>query len=470
MSESETQTILDVIKNYPDGISRGELQQQLSFQMSGSTLYRRLRELVENQEIGKKGKRSGTKYFLIRKNLDSLQIKNQVSRLEKTNISDHETKSTNFSSHIFNPQNIEILEYLKTPVYARKSSTYNRDFLNQYEPNKTFYLSDHIRQELANKGKRIDTLVAAGTYARNICDRLLIDLSYNSSRLEGNTYSELDTKKLIDEQIRPEGKIQEETVMILNHKEAISFLVDNAENIDITLFTIRNLHYLLAQDLLVNPMSCGDVRKNEVHISGTTYQPISGYLLLQENLELLLLKARKIEDSYEQSFFLLLHLSYLQAFEDVNKRTARLACNIPFIKNNQCPLSFVDLPKDDYVASLIMFYERNIIEPMVEVFKWAYLKSCERYDTVRDSLGEVDEFRVRYRRQRKECIGEIIRKNLHGSNIEEFTYKYCQKNQINQQDRFVTMIITQLDMLHSGAIVGMGISESQFEVWKKEQA
>jgi Fic family protein len=165
-------------------------------------------------------------------------------------------------------------------------------------------------------------------------------------------------------------------------------------------------------------MACGNIREIEVNIVKSTYKPASGYLFLKENLELLLLKAKKIENPFEQSFFVLLHLSYLQAFEDVNKRTARLACNIPFIKSNKCPLSFTGLPKEDYILAIVIFYELNNFKPMIDLFKWSYLKSCERYDGICESIGNIDEFRVKHRKQRKYCMGEVIRKNLHGQKIE----------------------------------------------------
>ena len=97
---------------------------------------------------------------------------------------------------------------------------------------------------------------------------------------------------------------------------------------------------------------------------------------------------------FEQSFFVLIHLSYLQAFEDVNKRTARLACNIPFIKNNLCPLSFTDVSRDDYSAALLTIYEQNEITPMLDLFCWAYSRSCNQYSIAKESLGEIDAFRI----------------------------------------------------------------------------
>ncbi len=441
MSKVELEQILSILQMSRSSLDRSQIKERLSFEITDKTLQRRLAQLVRQRDVEKIGKGRGTKYA------PSNDLAQSVS--------------------VFSQDNQKHLQYLDTPVYARERVTYNRDFLDQYKPNATFYLPEGVRQELYNNGKRLETEMAAGTYARQILHRLLIDLSYNSSRLEGNTYSRLDTQKLIEENISAEGKVHEETVMIMNHKEAIAFLVDNAKDIDINPFTVRNLHHLLSQDLLANPMASGDIRKIEVDIGQSAYHPASGYLYLKENLELLLLKAKQIQDPFEQSFFILIHISYLQAFEDVNKRTARLACNIPFIKMNQCPLSFIGLSTDDYTAALVLFYERNEVEPMVDVYRWAYLKSCEQYKVVRQSVGEIDEFRVRYRQQRKTCMGEVIRKSLHGKGMESFIRAYCQQQKISQQDRFVAMLLTDLGSLHIGAIVGTGITESQFERWKE---
>lgn len=288
--------------------------------------------------------------------------------------------------------------------------SYNRDFLDSYIPNKTAYIPVKIGKQLHKEGKRFDKALAAGTYAREICQRLLIDLSYNSSRLEGNTYSRLDTQRLVEEGITAEGKVHEETVMIMNHKEAILFLVENAQDIELNSLTIRNLHHLLSQDLLANPAACGNIRSVEVDIGQSTYKPLSNPHQLKELFELMLFKARKIADPFEQSFFLLVHLSYLQAFEDVNKRTSRLSCNIPFIKENLCPLSFTDVSRDDYTAALLAIYEKNNIAPMLELYAWAYLRSCEQYGVVKKSLGEIDAFRIQYRQQRKEVMGLVVKK------------------------------------------------------------
>ena len=285
--------------------------------------------------------------------------------------------------------------------------------------------------------------------------------------MEGNTYSLLDTERLVVEGITADGKIHEDSVMIMNHKEAILFLVENAEDIELDPFTIFNLHNLLSQDLLANPESCGDVRKIEVSIGKSAYKPLNNPHLIKEALELLLLKARKIDDPFEQSFFVLAHMSYLQAFEDVNKRTARLSSNIPFIKQNLCPLSFTDISRNDYSAAVLLVYETNNTAPMMELFCHAYFRSCEQYQATKESLGEIDAFRVQYRQQRKQVMGQVIQDNLHGKSIEDHIEKYCQENNIEQSDRFTAMAITDLESLHIGAIIGLGVTAKQFEMWRE---
>lgn len=452
-TQREADEIVAILKKNPKGLSRGQISEIITFPINSKTLQRRLASLAENGLIVKKGEKKATKYY-------------------PSDVSPKETKghSRDNTHDIFSPASENILTFLDAPPHARKKMSYNRDFLDSYVPNKTAYVPEKVRKQLYKEGKRFDKTLAAGTYAREICQRLLIDLSYNSSRLEGNTYSLLDTQKLVEEGISAEGKVNEETVMIMNHKEAILFLVENAQEIELTSLTIRNLHHLLSQDLLANPEACGNIRSTEVDIGQSTYKPLNNPHQLKELFELILLKARKIEDPFEQSFFLLVHLSYLQAFEDVNKRTSRLSCNIPFIKENLCPLSFTDVSRDDYTTALLAVYEKNNVEPMLELYAWAYLRSCEQYGVVKKSLGEIDAFRIQYRQQRKEVMGLVVKKGLHGKQAEDMIEDFCKKNGINETAKFTAMTLADLSTLHAGAIVGLGITEVQLNKWLEKKA
>lgn len=451
-AQKEIDEIIAILEKNPEGLSRGKISENISFSINSKTLQRRLSSLADAGVILKKGDRKATKYYPAK----VFQKENKGQIRDKA----HE---------IFNQKSQNVLKFLDTPLHAREKMSYNRDFLDSYAPNKTAYVPKNVRKKLFEEGKRFDKALAAGIYARQICQRLLIDLSYNSSRLEGNTYSQLDTQKLVEEGITAEGKVHEETVMIMNHKEAILFLVENAQEIELNSLTIRNLHHLLAQDLLANPEACGNIRTIELDIGQSTYKPLNNFHQLKELFELILFKARKIEDPFEQSFFLLVHLSYLQAFEDVNKRTSRLSCNIPFIKENLCPLSFTDVSRDNYTAALLTVYEKNNIEPMLELYAWAYMRSCEQYGVVKKSLGEIDAFRIQYRQQRKEVMGLVVKKCLHGKKAEDLIEDFCQQHDIKDAAKFTAMTLADLSTLHAGAIIGLGITEAQLNKWLEKK-
>ena len=446
--EQQNEEIITLLGKHPEGLSRGQVSENISFTINGKTLQRRLTALVDEDRIARKGERKATRYHPF-----EVSIETGKGHLKDSLV------------NIFSPKSQKKLKFLDSPLHTREKVSYKRDFLDSYVPNQSQYVPKKIREALFQEGKRFDEQLAAGTYARQISQRLLIDLSYNSSRLEGNTYSRLDTQKLVEEGITAEGKVHEETVMIMNHKEAILFLVENAQDIELNSLTIRNLHHLLSQDLLANPNACGNIRTLEVNIGQSTYKPLDNPHLLKELFELILQKAKKIKDPFEQSLFLLVHLSYLQAFEDVNKRTSRLSCNIPFIKSNLCPLSFTDVARDDYTAALLAIYEKNDVEPMLELFSWAYSRSCQQYGVVKKSLGEIDAFRIQYRQQRKAIMGQIVRQGLHGTEAEELIEAYCCKQSIEDIDKFAAMTLADLSSLHEGAIIGIGITEVQLNTW-----
>jgi hypothetical protein len=154
-----------------------------------------------------------------------------------------------------------IVTYIDQPLEAHRPVGYQHDFLDVYRPNATWYLSESLRRQLRKMGQTAEVGAPAGTYSRAILDRLLIDLSWASSHLEGNTYSRLDTRELIEY-----GKGAIETQMILNHKTAIELLVENIENVGLNRFTVINLHSTLAENLLLNPADEGRIRQHAVDI------------------------------------------------------------------------------------------------------------------------------------------------------------------------------------------------------------
>jgi hypothetical protein len=314
-------------------------------------------------------------------------------------------------------------------------------------------------------GRTPDRDRPAGTYARDILNRLLIDLSWSSSRLEGNTYSLLDTRELIERGTVAAGKDAKETQMILNHKAAIELLVDSAAEVGVNRFTITNLHALLADNLLDDPRNAGRLRTNPVAISASTYVPTAIPQLIDEMFNRLVDLGGAIRDPFEQSFFLMVHIPYLQPFVDVNKRTSRLASNIPLIRQNLVPLSFLDVPEQTYIDGLIGVYELRRVELLRDVYVWAYERSVRHYKTVRDSLPEPDPFRLRYRTALAEVVGDIVRRRIPQT---EVAIADLARPMVDATDvpAFTQMVLREVHGLHEGNIARYRLRPSEFQQWR----
>jgi hypothetical protein len=309
----------------------------------------------------------------------------------------------------------------------------------------------------------------AGIYTRKIMDRLLIDLSWNSSRLEGNTYSLLETEQLFKIGESIEGKSAFDAQMILNHKDAIEYLVDEAETLQLNTLTIRNIHAMLSDGLLGNRFAIGSIRKIPVKISGTVYSPNNIPAFLEECLHIISKKANLIKNPFEAAFFLLIHLSYPQAFEDVNKRVARIAGNLPLIQSNHCPISFVDVPSDVYLTGLIAVYELIDTELLRDVFLWAYHRSTQRYASIRHEIGDPDPFYVRHRENIRMLSKEVVLQGLSKMKATQFIQEWAAKNlEKPGRARFVESVEQELLSLNPGNIARHRIRSSQFDEWQKE--
>lgn len=448
----ELDAIAGVIAAHPDGARASVVRGGLDFDLPPRMLQRRLNRLVEEDRIIARGSGKGRIYFpglsaASRPGGSSPRVEEEIPLSSAAR---------------------EIRRLVQSPLSARTPVGYNPDFLDGYMPGESAYLSPVLRAKLAGWGQVGLSDLPAGTYVRQVLGRLLIDLSWNSSRLEGNTYSLLETQRLIALGESAEGKAAEETQMILNHKEAIEMLADQAEEIGFNRYTVCNLHALLSDNLLADPAACGRLRSRPVGISGTVYHPLEVPQQIEERFLLMLEKAEAISDPFEQAFFIMVQLPYLQPFEDVNKRVSRLAANIPLVRYNLCPLSFVDVPQEDYVNGLISVYEQNRVEYLRDVFVWAYRRSAARYSAVLQSLGDPDPFRLRYRAQ----IGDFVRKVVEVvMNKREAAESIAggAKREIEEKDRdrFVEVVETELSCLHEGNIARYRLRPGQFRKWKE---
>jgi len=189
--------------------------------------------------------------------------------------------------------------------------------------------------------------------------------------------------------------------------------------------------------------------------------------LIDECFQQILDTAQAIKNPFEQAFFVMVHLPYLQPFEDVNKRVSRLSANIPLIRENLCPLSFVDVPEDLYINGVLSIYELNRIELLKEVFIWAYERSCSLYTATRNVIGEPDLFRLRYRDVIHNAVSEIVRQCMNKKTAIAFIKEQSLTLPLQEQAHFIEVIENEIMSLHEGNIARYRLRLSEFQGWRK---
>jgi len=446
------------ILRHPEGVAAGAVYATFAKEASPRSLLRILDRLVRHEKILAKGESRATRYFPpVIHGSGNLVAADAQLRSE---------------GEVYVPLTGDsgmLREWVRRPITQRRPVGYDRKLLDDYRPNKTFYLNDaDWRARLRDIGRTPLGPNPADRYARDLLNRLLIDLSWASSHLEGNTYSLLDTQKLIEQGREAEGKGRQEAQMILNHKRAIEFLVEQPEDIGFDMHTFCNLHTLLSEDLLGNPADEGRLRERIVEIGGTVYRPLHVPQQIEELFRLVLNKAGAIEDPFEQAFFLMVHIPYLQPFVDVNKRVSRLAANIPFIKHRLCPLSFIGVPKHAYIEGTLAVYEHGRLDLLRDVFTWAYERSCDQFKAVAGSLPEPDPFRQKYRAELVEAVAGIVRE---GKPDKSGDVRAIAANLVPAEDqqRFASMVSGELRHLHEGSIARYKLRLAEFKAWREQQ-
>jgi hypothetical protein len=447
---------------HPEGLTLAEIESSFRSVVSRRTLQRRLDEWTRQQVIRAEGIRRGRHYFsaLAASGVRGLEPKTGALSVAPGPVEVRPSVPISKAGQ-------EIQAFVRRPLADRPPVGYQRAFLESYVPNTTAYLPDVLKTHLHELGRTPDGDRPAGTYAREILNRLLIDLSWSSSRLEGNTYSLLDTQELIERGTAAAGKDAKETQMILNHKAAIELLVEAAEELGVNHYTIANLHALLADNLLDDPQDAGRLRTVPVAIAASSYMPTAMPLLIEEMFSRLVDAGGAIRDPFEQSLFLMIHIPYLQPFVDVNKRTSRLASNIPLIRRNLVPLSFLDVPEQSYIDGLIGVYELNRVELLRDVYVWAYERSARQYKTVRDSLPEPDPFRLRYRTALIEVVGDIVRRRIPPTEAE---IAHLARPMVDAADlpAFTQLVLREVAGLHEGNIARFRLRPSEYRLWRAQ--
>lgn len=337
--------ILEYLHYHPM-TTRQEIKEGIAYEGSDATLKREIAAGVASGDIVVQGKARATRYSL------------------------------SPQAHLLSPLNLDT--YFAKDIDERQVQTsYNFGLIRELLPAVKLFSDDEMqlldglqaifRQHVAEMTE---------TEYRKEMERLGIDLSWKSSQIEGNTYSLLETERLLRESKTADGKTKEEAVMLLNHKDALRFVLDNPDYLsELTLSHIEDIHTLLTKELSVDK----GVRHRRVGITGTNYQPLDNEFQIREALHDMCDLINGKGNVFEKTLLVLVLLSYIQAFSDGNKRTARIASNALLIANGYCPISFRTVDSIDYKKAMLIFYEQNNLYAFKQIFIDQFRFAVETY-------------------------------------------------------------------------------------------
>ncbi len=433
------------------------------------SLQRALASLVAVGQIAPIGKARATRYVAnvdIAPNISAYDLPTPVDLSQASAWRVEEELAT--GQWPLSPDSKDIRAFISGPWRTRKPVGYQPEFVRAYQPNVTFYLPQPVRAQLHRMGRTGPGPQPAGTYGRAVLDRLLIDLSWASCYLEGNTYSRLDTRALIAHGQQAQGHGVTETQMILNHKAAIELLMDSVDAPEVSRYLLMNLHSTLSENLLESPEDEGRLRSHPVQIGQSVYQPLSGQSLIGTALDELLGKFNAIEDPFEQSFFAMVQLPYLQPFADCNKRTSRLLANRPLLRANLCPLTFLGVSQAWYTASVLGVYEMNRVELLRDLFMWAYERSTKEYLKAKSGVVEPDLLRLTYRDAIRHIVKAVVQ-NPEQDPLALLTGQVALAVPGPQREDVRALVIQELRRLHEGVLARYGLLPSELARWRSIQ-
>lgn len=326
--------ILQYLHYHPQS-SRDEIAKGTAFSGSDATIKRIIAAGVQKGDIIVEGKARATRYCL------------------------------SSQAHLLMPLDLDT--YFALDVDDRQVQTsFNFNLIREQLPAVRLFTDDEMEhlQELQTEFHRHISEMTDNEYRKEM-ERLGIDLSWKSSQIEGNTYSLLETERLLRESKTADGKTKEEAVMLLNHKDALRFILDNPDYLQtLTVSHIEDIHQLLTKELSVDT----GIRHRRVGITGTNYHPLDNEFQIREAMRDTCELINGKENIFEKALLALVLLSYIQAFSDGNKRTARITSNAILIANGYCPLSFRSVDSIDYKKAMLIFYEQNNICAFKQIF------------------------------------------------------------------------------------------------------
>lgn len=327
------ENIIGYLKNNPSSSSM-EIFKSVPHDLSYATIKRILQKNVENKFLEVFGKGKNTRYTI------------------------------SFQYQFLYP--IDVTTYFNQEIDERKIlESFTITICEQLE---TVSLFSNLELEKLNKLQNLfiqNTSKLTDYEYQKELERLAIDLSWKSSQIEGNTYSLLETERLLKEKIEASGKSKEEAIMLFNHKLAIDFIVCNPDYLsELSVSKLEELHGLLIKDLAIE----NNIRRRNVGITGTNYRPLDNEFQIRDALQSMCDLINMKVNIFEKALLCLFLMSYIQAFNDGNKRTARIVSTAILIHNNYCPISFRTVDSIDYKKAMLIFYELNNIQPFKNIF------------------------------------------------------------------------------------------------------
>jgi len=334
MIDKKESDIIEFIRNNKEATSK-EVYEHLADSASYATVKRMLSKLISEHLIIKQGQGKSTKYFVAP------------------------------SYEILYP--IDIDQYFENEIDERDIlARFNFQLITNTLKTCSLFKVDELAQlnDFQQKFEKNRSQLSTVAYNKEL-ERLAIDLSWKSSQIEGNTYSLLETERLLKERETASGKTKEEAMMLLNHKAAIDFIVANPDYLNpLTVKKIEDIHGLLMKELGVDK----NIRKRSVGISGTNYKPLDNDFQILEALTNMCELVNGKENVFEKALLSLMLISYIQPFEDGNKRTARIVSNAILINYQYCPISFRTVDSIEYKKAMLIFYEKNNISNFKKIF------------------------------------------------------------------------------------------------------
>ena len=331
---NESRDILQYLHYHPLS-SRGDITAGTAFKGSDATLKRMIAAGIKAGDIVAEGKARATRY----------RLSPQAQLLMPLNLDTYFVLEVD-ERQVQSSYNFELINGLlaETRLFSDKEQSHLDALQDEFRQHVSELTDNEYRKEM---------------------ERLGIDLSWKSSQIEGNTYTLLETERLLRESKTAEGKTREEAVMLLNHKDALSFVLDNPDYLkELTVSHIEDIHQLLTKELSIDK----GLRRHRVGITGTNYHPLDNEFQIREAMRDACELINSKSNIFEKALLTLILLSYIQPFSDGNKRTARITSNAILIANDYCPLSFRSIDSIDYKKAMLIFYEQNNLYAFKQIF------------------------------------------------------------------------------------------------------